>query len=167
MEHYEIREMMLRTVDPALEIEFECSDEQAAYHTIEFDAQSDTSREVPISTIVRNKSNQPSMYSLIVVFIDKRVELTGTTDWNWVRRKELSARGHRLERIYAPGSFPIFREMPRTLHPFRFTIHQRLLAAPLKLDLGYQIRAPGCFKENYGSIDIDQSGRLAIRMPPN
>jgi predicted HTH transcriptional regulator len=38
MEHYEIREMMRRTVDPALEIEFESTQKQAPYQTIEFDA---------------------------------------------------------------------------------------------------------------------------------
>jgi schlafen family protein len=161
MEHYEIRDMIRRAVDPALEIEFESP------QTLEFDRHSTMSKPVPITTIVRNKSNQPSMYTLISVFIDRRVEL-GTTD-GYERDAEIAglAAHHLRQRIGVPSSYPIFREQPLILGPVYFSINERLIAYPLKLTLGYQIRAPGCFKENHGTIDIDQSGRMSIRMPPN
>jgi Putative DNA-binding domain len=169
MEHYEIREMMHRTVDPALEIEFESTQGQAAYQTIEFDAHAEMSKEIPIRPIVLNKSNQLTIYAAIFAFIDSRVELTTMGGWQRAQGTGFPARCHTLlHKISVPGSFPIFREVPMALTPFHFTVHQHLLqTAPLKLALGYQIRAPGCFKENYGSIDIDQSGRMVIRMPPN
>jgi len=145
MEHYEIREMMRRTVDPALEIEFESTQGQAAYQTIEFDAHAEMSKEIPIRPIVLNKSNQLTMYAAIFAFIDSRVELTTMGGWQRAQGTGFPARCHTLlHKISVPGSFPIFREVPMALTPFHFTLHQRLLqTAPLKLALGYQIRAPG------------------------
>jgi hypothetical protein len=67
--------------------------------------------------------------------------------------------------IGIPTSYPIFKEMAFTLEPFYFTISNRLLGQ--SIHLGYQIRAPGCFKENHGFLEIGMIGEMHLRMPPN
>jgi hypothetical protein len=64
-----------------------------------------------------------------------------------------------------PSLPTIFKEMTLALGPFTFKISDRLLGQ--KLALGYQIRAPGCFKENHGFLEVGQSGQMHLRMPPN
>jgi hypothetical protein len=64
-----------------------------------------------------------------------------------------------------PNGYPIFKEMPLALKPFKFTISDRLLGQ--KLALGYEIRSPGCFKENHGHLEIGPSGQMQLRMPAN
>jgi hypothetical protein len=68
-------------------------------------------------------------------------------------------------KIGAPGDFPIFKEMSYALDPFYFTISNRLLGH--KFGIGYQLRAPGCFKENHGYLELGQGGEMKLSMPPN
>ena len=67
------------------------------------------------------------------------------------------------QKIGIPGAYPVFKEMALALGPFLFTISDRLLGQ--RLSLGYQVRAPGCFKENNGFLEIGQSGQMNLRMP--
>ncbi len=55
--------------------------------------------------------------------------------------------------------------MSYALAPFFFTISDRLLGH--KFGIGYQLRAPGCFKENHGFLEIGASGQMKLAMPPN
>jgi hypothetical protein len=170
MEDYEVRDLMRRAVDPALEIYFESENKIGNYYIIDFEVNNEMSKPIPILTIVRNKSNRPSMYTVISVFMYRRVTITNTNGFENVGMVHLSPgdeRFHLRKKIGVRGSYPIFREAPLMLGPFHFSICHRLLAYPLQLQIGYEIRAPGCFKENRGTIDIDQGGRMALRIPPN
>jgi len=168
MEHYEIRDAMRRVLDPALQLEFELFKGDAAYKNVEFSTYQDVSDPIALGAILSNTSNQPSMYTVVSVFIDRRVKIVKPDGFENVGETEFAPndKRHNLrQKIGIPGAYPVFKEMALALGPFFFTISDRLLGQ--KLSLGYQIRAPGCFKENHGFLEIGQSGQMHLRMPPN
>jgi hypothetical protein len=168
MEHYEVRDAMRRAVDPALEIEFELFLGEAAYKSFEFNHNLDQSDPLPLGAFIRNTSNQPAMYTVVSIFIDRRVKIGNRNGFEEVGERTLGPndkRHHLRQKIGLPGGYPIFREMALALGPFYFTISNRLLGQTLSL--GYQICSPGCFKENDGFLEVGQSGQIALRMPPN
>ena len=58
--------------------------------------------------------------------------------------------------------FPIFKEMGYMIDPFTFTISDRLLGH--KFGIGYELRSPGCFKENHGHLEFGESGQMRLKM---
>ena len=83
-----------------------------------------------------------------------------------LRRLEAQARGQAFARkIGVPDNFPIFKEMGYILEPFYFTISDRLLGH--RFGIGYQLRTPGCFKENHGYLEFGESGQMRLNIPPN
>ena len=58
-------------------------------------------------------------------------------------------------RIGAPNNFPIFKEMGYMIKPFEFKISDRLLGH--KFGIGYELRAPGCFKSNHGYLQFGEN----------
>jgi hypothetical protein len=58
VEDHEVRDMLRRAVDPALEIEFESPRGNAPFQSVIFQFNKDVSEPVPIAAIVKNKSNQ-------------------------------------------------------------------------------------------------------------
>jgi hypothetical protein len=168
MEHYEIRDAMRRILDPVLQLEFELFKGDAAYKNVEFSAYRDVSDPIALGAILSNTSNQPSMYTVVSVFIDRRVKIVKPDGYENVGETEFAPndKRHNLrQKIGIPGAYPVFKEMALALGPFLFTISDRLLGQ--KLSLGYQIRAPGCFKENHGFLEIGESGQMNLRMPPH
>jgi hypothetical protein len=168
MEHYEIRDSMRRVLDPTLQLEFDLFKGEAAYKNVEFSAYRDVSDHIALGAVLSNISNQPSMYTVVSVFIDRRVKIVKPDAYEIVGEIEFAPNDKRhslCQKIGIPGGYPIFKEMPFGLGPFYFTISNRLLGQ--KLSLGYEIRAPGCFKENHGFLEIGQSGQMHLRMPPN
>jgi hypothetical protein len=168
MEHYEVRDSMRRAVDPALVVGFDLLQGDAAYKTVEFNQYGDQSDPIAVGAVVRNNSNQPSMYTVVSIFIDRRVKILNPGNFenpNFQKFSETDIRHHLRHSMGIPGGYPIFREMPVSLGPFQFTISDRLLGQ--KLALGYQVRAPGCFEESHGHIEIGQSGQMWLRMPPS
>jgi hypothetical protein len=166
MEHYEVRDAMRRAVDPALEITFDLFVQDAAYKTIEFTQFRDLSDPISLGAFIRNNSNQPSMYTVVSIFIDRRVTIKNPDGFETVGQTTLGPndiRHHLRQRMGIPGGYPIFREMPIALGPFTFTVRDRLLGQ--KLSLGYQIRAPGCFKEQHGYLELGESGLMKLNMP--
>jgi hypothetical protein len=168
MEHYEVRDSMRRAVDPALIVDFDLFHGDAAYKNVEFNQYRDQSDPIALGAVVKNNSNQPSMYTVVSIFIDRRVKIVKPESFeisNLQKFSETDIRHHLRHSMGIPGGYPIFREMPVSLGPFHFTISDRLLGQ--NLSLGYQIRAPGCFKESHGHIELGQSGQMWLRMPPN
>jgi len=168
MEHYEVRDSIRRSVDPDLILEFDLMVGQAAFKTIEFTQFRDLSDPTPIAAIIRNKSNQPALYTFVSVYLDRRLSITN--HGSYTRYPETAfgvndARSQLSLKIGVPGNFPIFKEMSYGLDPFYFTISNRLLGH--RFGIGYQLRAPGCFKEKHGFLEFDQSGRMKLNMPPN
>jgi schlafen family protein len=168
MEHYEIRDAMRRALNPALQLEFDLFTGDAAYKNVEFSRFRDVTDPIALGAMLSNRSNQPSMHTVLSVFIDRRVKIAEPDGYEIVGETELAPndkRHHLRQKIGLPGAYPIFKEMPLAIGPFFFTISDRLLGQ--RFSLGYQIRAPGCFKENHGFLEIGQSGQMALRMPQN
>jgi Putative DNA-binding domain len=168
MEHYEVRDAIRRAIDPALILDFDLFQGNAAYKNAEFNQYRDQSDPIALGAILRNNSNQPSMYTIVSIFIDRRVKIANHDRFevpNLQQFSETDIRHHLRRQIGFPGGYPIFREMAVSLEPFLFTISDRLLGQ--KLTLGYHVRAPGCFKESHGHIEVGQSGQMWLRMPPN
>ncbi|MGA7718670.1 MAG: ATP-binding protein [Bradyrhizobium sp.] len=168
MEHYEIRDAIRRTLEPALQIEFELFKGDAAYKSVEFSQFRDESDPIALGALLSNTSNQPSMYTVVSIFIDRRVKLVSLDGFEQVGETEFSPgdrRHHLRAKIGIPGAYPVFKEMSLALGPFHFKISDRLLGQ--KFALGYQIKAPGCLKESHGFLEIGESGQMHLRMPPN
>lgn len=168
MEHYEVRDAMRRSVDPDLILEFDLMVGQAAYKTVEFTQFRDMSDPTAIGAIIRNRSNQPALYTFIAVYLDRRLKITNFglyTQYPETTFGVNDVRNQLVLKIGVPGNFPIFKEMSYGLDPFYFTISDRLLGH--KFGIGYQVRAPGCFKENHGYLEFGQSGQMKLNMPPN
>ena len=167
MEHYEIRDAMRRILEPALRLEFELFKGDAAYKNVEFSTFRDVSDAIALGAFLSNTSNQPSMYTVVSVFLDRRVKIANLNGFERVGETEFAPndRRHNLrQRIGIPGAYPVFKEMALALGPFYFTVSDRLLGQ--KLALGYQIRAPGCVKENHGFLEIGQSGQMHLELHP-
>jgi hypothetical protein len=168
MEHYEVRDAMRRAVDPALQLEFDLLKGEAAYKNVEFSTYRDLSDPIALGAILTNTSNQPAMYTVVSIFIDKRVKIVSPSTFENPGPTKLAENDirHQLRaKMGIPGGFPVFKELVVVFEPFTFTITNRLLGQ--KLALGYQIRSPGCFKENHGFLEIGESGQMSLRMPPN
>jgi Schlafen, AlbA_2 len=166
MEHYEVRDAMRRSVDPNLVLEFDLIVGQAAYRTVEFTQFRDLSDPTPIAAIIRNRSNQPSLYTFISVFLDRRLKISNHGLYAAYPETTFGVndiRNQLMLKLGVPGNFPIFKEMNYGLDPFYFTISDRLLGH--RFGLGYQLRAPGCFKEKHGYLEFGQSGQMTLHMP--
>jgi Putative DNA-binding domain len=168
MEHYEVRDAIRRSVDPDLILEFDLLVGQATYKTVEFTKLRDLSDPTSIGAIIRNRSNQPALYTFISVYLDRRLKITDSglyTRYPETMFGENDIRSQLTFKIGVPGNFPIYKEMSYALDPFYFTISDRLLGH--RYGIGYQIRSPGCFKENHGYLEFGQSGQMKLNMPPN
>jgi Putative DNA-binding domain len=168
MEHYEIRDAMRRVLDPALQLEFDLLKGDAAYKNVEFSSYRDVSDPIALWAVLSNTPNQPSMYTMVPIFIDRRVKIVNPNGYENEGAIEFGPndkRHHLRQKIGIPVAYPIFKELKLALKPFYFTISNRLLGQ--KFSLGYAIRAPGCFKENHGFLEIGESGQMHLRMPPN
>jgi hypothetical protein len=120
MEHYEVRDSMRRPVDPALVIDFDLFHGDAAYKNVEFNEYRDQSDPIALGAVVRNNSNQPSMYTVVSIFIDRRVKIVNSSTFeipNFQKFGETDIRHHLRHSMGIPGGYPIFREMPVSLGP--------------------------------------------------
>ena len=168
MEHYEVRDAMRRSVDPDLILEFDLLVGQAAYKSINFTQFRDVSDPTPIGAVIRNRSNQPAMYTLICVYLDRRLKIANCglyTQYPETTFGVNDVRNQLTLKVGVPGNFPIFKEMGYALDPFYFTISDRLLGH--RFGIGYQLRAPGCFKEKHGYLEFGESGQMKLNMALN
>jgi hypothetical protein len=168
MEHYEVRDAIRRSVDPDLILEFDLLVGQAAYKNVEFTKLRDLSDPTPIGAMIRNRSNQPAHYTLVSVYLDRRLNITNYGLYTRYPETTFGVNDVRNQlalKIGVPGQFPIFKESGYLLDPFYFTISDRLLGHAFRI--GYQLRAPGCFKENHGHLEFGESGQMRLIMPSN
>jgi hypothetical protein len=165
MEHYEIRDAVRRAIDPDLTLEFDLLAGQAAYKSVEFIQYRDLSEPTPIAATIRNRSNQPALYTIVSVFLDRRLKITNLglyTRYTDVAFSENDVRSHLMLKIGVPKQFPIFKEMGFMIDPLYFTISERLLGH--RFGIGYQIRAPGCLREQNGHLEFGESGQMKLVM---
>ncbi len=166
MEHYEVRDAIRRSVDPDLILEFDLLVGEAAYKTVDFTEFRDVSDPVPIAAIIRNRSNEPALYTFLSVYLDRRLKIVNYGLYARYPEKTFGVNDVRSQlalKIGIPNNFPIFKQMSYRLDPFRFTISNRQLGH--RFGIGYELRAPGCFKENHGYLEFGQSGQMNLNMP--
>jgi hypothetical protein len=166
MEHYEIRDAMRRSVDPDLYLEFDLLIGEAAYKNVQFTEYRDRSDPVQIAATIKNRSNQPAMYTFISVFLDKRLPIVDYGIFKPHPERQFGVndvRNQLMLKLGPPSNFPIFKEMGYMIDPFAFTITARLLGH--KFGIGYELRAPGCFKTAHGHLEFGPSGQMHLLMP--
>jgi hypothetical protein len=165
MEHYEIRDAMRRVTSPDLTLEFDLLVKQAAYRTIEFSKFRDKSDMTPLGAVVNNNSNQPAMHTFVSVYLDRSLKVEQPGLYTYYGEREFGMNDIRnvyTLKIGVPQQFPIFKEMKYMIDPLYFTISNRLLGHTA--NLGYELRAPGCFREKHGRLEFGDSGQMWLRI---
>jgi hypothetical protein len=111
MEDYEIRDALRRATTPELYVELSFATGETA--NVEFVHQSDRSKPITLSVIVRNRSSQPAHYALVQVGIDTDLPLHTSGDFSSMR---LTGDGQQQQhllgyRFMSPPGMPIFKEI--------------------------------------------------------
>jgi hypothetical protein len=110
MEHYEVRDSMRRAVDPALILDFDLFHGDAAYKNVEFNQYRDQSDPIALGAVVKNNSNQPSMYTVVSIFIDRRVKIVKPESFeisNLQKFSETDIRHHLRHSMGIPGGYSL------------------------------------------------------------
>jgi Putative DNA-binding domain len=111
MEDYEIRDALRRATTPELYVELSFATGERA--NVEFAHQSDRSKPITLSVIVRNRSSQPAHYALVQVGIDTELSLHTLGDFFSM---EITGDGQEQQhwlghRFMSPPGMPIFKEI--------------------------------------------------------
>jgi len=117
MEDYEIRDALRRATTPELYIELSFATGQSA--PVEFVDQSELSKPITLSVIVRNRSSQPAHYALVQVGIDAElpIQSLGPDFFSMRITGDDQQRQHWLgHRFISPPGMPIFKEADDALH---------------------------------------------------
>jgi hypothetical protein len=117
MEDYEIRDALRRATTPELYVELSFATGQTA--PVEFVDQSELSKPITLSVIVRNRSSQPAHYALVQVGIDAELPIQSLSPDFFSMRitGDDQQRQHWLgHRIISPPRMPIFKEADDALH---------------------------------------------------
>ena len=110
MEDYEIRDALRRATTPELYVELSFAMGESA--PVEF-VQSDRSKPITLSVIVRNRSSQPAHYALVQIGIDTELSLHTLNDFSPMRiTGDGPQKQHWLgHRFMSPPGMPIFKEI--------------------------------------------------------
>ena len=113
MEDYEIRDALRRATTPELYVELSFATGERT--SVEFAYQSERSKPITLSVIVRNRSSQPAHYALVQVGIDTELHLPTSGDFFTMRitgdgPQQQHWLGHRF---MSPPGMPIFKEIER------------------------------------------------------
>jgi hypothetical protein len=111
MEDYEIRDALRRATTPELYVELSFATGQTA--PVEFVHQSELSKPITLSAIVRNRSSQPAYYALVQVGIDAELPIHTSGDFVSMRiTGDGQQRQHWLKHQFiSPPGMPIFKEI--------------------------------------------------------
>jgi hypothetical protein len=111
MEDYEIRDALRRATTPELYLELSFATGERAQ--VEFVQQSERSKPITLSVIVRNRSSQPAYYALVQVGIDADLPLHTLGDFFTMGiAGDDQQQQHRLgHRFMSPPGMPIFKEI--------------------------------------------------------
>jgi Schlafen, AlbA_2 len=109
MEDYEIRDALRRATTPELYVELSFATGERA--NVEFAHQSDRSKPITLSVIVRNRSSQPAHYALVQVGIDTDLPLHTSGDFSSMRIDGQQQQHLLGYRFMSPPGMPIFKEI--------------------------------------------------------
>jgi Schlafen, AlbA_2 len=121
MEDYEIRDALRRATTPELYIELSFA--TGDWAQVEFVYQSERSKPITLSVIVRNRSSQPAHYAVVQVGIDAELPINTLGDFSFMRetgddKQRQNWFGHRF---MSPPGMPIFKEIDDALHRLSLT----------------------------------------------
>jgi Schlafen, AlbA_2 len=121
MEDYEIRDALRRATTPELYVELSVATGDRAQ--VEFVYQSERSKPITLSVIVRNRSSQPAHYALVQVGIDAELPINTRGDFLFMRetgddKQRQNWFGHRF---MSPPGMPIFKEIDDAFHHVSLT----------------------------------------------
>src|SRR5262245_30255314 len=117
MEDYEIRDALRRATTPELYVDLSFATGETAQ--VEFGYQSERSKPITLSVIVRNRSSQPAHYALVQVGIDAELPIhtLGGDFFSMRITGDDAQRQHWLgNRFISPPGMPIFKEVDDALH---------------------------------------------------
>src|SRR5262249_53200340 len=111
MEDYEIRDALRRATTPELYVELSFATGERT--SVEFAYQSERSKPITLSVIVRNRSPQPAHYAFVQVGIDTELHLNTWVDFSKMQitgdaQQQQHLLGHRF---MPPPAMPIFKEI--------------------------------------------------------
>jgi Putative DNA-binding domain len=146
MEDYEIRDALRRATTPELYVEVSFATGERA--NVEFAHQSERSKPITLSVIVRNRSSQPAHYALVQVGIDTELSIHTMGDFFSMGitgdgKQQQHWLGHRF---MSPPGMPIFKEIEQdAAHrlSLTFTYPSSWLGGDSSFDLTTSVQTAG------------------------
>jgi len=158
---------MGRSTNPALEMAFyfdgmkdTCALQYSAHHA--------NHMPVGVTPSIVNTSNAPALYAVAAVLIDARLEVLTTKYENRGRTKSndgLSLLAFSVT-FNAARQMPIFKEQPVVLPNLGIVVPETVIFQKEPFHIGYEVRAPGCFKSGVGKIEVESANIMRIKMQP-
>jgi hypothetical protein len=162
MEHHEVREMFLRSINADLSIEF-FFDKMRKQQELQFAPNDEEHSPVGMTPLISNRSNAPAPYAVAIIFVDERLTvLADQYDKLGVTKlHEARVIPYRLS-FFPNRSMPIFKEQPTLMPPFGISVPSNMLFCPNDYVIGYQVRAPGCQNDGSNLLIVEYGRQLAI-----
>jgi hypothetical protein len=162
MEHYEVRDMFRRSTNPDLSIEF-FFDKMLKYHDLDYPPDAEESAPMGLTPVISNRSNTPSLYAVVNVFVDEQLKVLNT---NYEKLAVTKVNGFRAIpyrlTFYPNKSMPIFKEQPTLMPTLGMVVPISMLYKPNDYLIGFEIRSPGCHCDGSNFLIVEYGRRLAI-----
>lgn len=166
MEDYEIRDVMSRHSSPDLEVTFHF-DNMASFYDLRFRAQQEDHDKVGMTPLIRNYSEEPALYAMVVIGVDSRLLVSSQT---YERAGEMRLDAFRLNafrlRFNAAQNMPIFKEAPTMLPNFGIVVPDSIIFHREPYLIAYEVRSPGCHKEGRAYLFVEDGNRLRLSDGP-
>jgi hypothetical protein len=162
MEHYEVRDIFRRSVNPDLSIEFFFDKMEKTQH-FQFPMGEADHVPVPVSPILSNRSNAPAEYAVAIVFADARLIVLNAR----YRQQEPIKKGNVKVVPYQlvfdrNKTMPLFKEQPTLMPNLGIIVPAHLRSRHRDYYLGYEVRAPGCHVEGSVRLFVENGQRILL-----
>jgi Putative DNA-binding domain len=165
MEDYEIRDVMGRSTTAVLEMAF-YFDGMKDSCSLQYVRDQDDHIPVGLTPTIVNTSNAPALYVVASVLIDAQLTVLSTKYEN--RGKTTTAQGIAVAAysvtFNAAHQMPIFKEQPMMLPNLGLIVPETVIFRRQPFYIGYEVRAPGCFRSGSGEIEVESANIMRIRM---
>jgi hypothetical protein len=166
MEHYEVREMFHRSTRPDLSIKF-LFDNLQTKQMLRYAPPTEHHSPVGMTPIISNSSNEPSLYAVVLIYVDTRLTVL-TTEYARLASTDIDGTSvfpYRLS-FYPSQSMPIFKEQPTLMPALGIIVPEDMLRQDNGYLIGYEIRAPGCHRLGSSHLIVEHGKFLAIKPIP-
>lgn len=162
MEHYEVRDMFRRSVNPDLSIEF-FFDKMEKSEVFLIPIGEADHVPVGLSPVLSNASNTPAEYAVAIVFLDARL-LVLTTQYR--KQEPIQKDGVKFvpyQLVFDPRkTMPIFKEQPTLMPNLGIIVPAHYRNRNLAYHVRYEVRAPGCLAEGSVKLFVDNGQRILL-----